>query len=58
MGGNAQGEKKKGLRASGWLCTSGVRCAGVAMSASGVAGEMGFRLRAFKALKAHLLACT
>ena len=56
MGGNAHGEKKKGLLASGWLCTSGVRCAGVAMSASGVDGEMGFRFSAFNARKAHLLA--
>ena len=51
MGGNAQGEKKKGLRASGVLCT------GVTMGASGVAGEMGFRFRAFSALRAHLFAC-
>ena len=51
MGGNAQGEKKKGLRASGVLCT------GVTMAASGVAGEMGFRFRAFSALRAHLFAC-
>lgn len=56
MGGNAQGEKKKGLLASGWLCTSGVRCAGVVISASGVDGEIGFRFRAFSARKAHLLA--
>ncbi len=51
MGGNAQGEKKEGLRGSGVLCT------GVAMGASGVAGEMGFRFRAFSALRANLFAC-